>query len=104
MKKEITEFYNRIRSNINNLTDSISNEYENMKKKTLLQNFKDIINYIINFIIKYIYIIVGFIAFLFLFSFLTKSQAPLAVLFRHKLSFYETKPYNIKVQGNALND
>jgi hypothetical protein len=104
MKKEITHFYNKIRSNINNLTDSISNEYENMKKKSILQNFKYIMNHIINFITKYIYIIIGFIAFLFLFSFLTKSQAPLAVLFRHKLSFYETKPYDIKVKGNVIND
>ena len=46
MKKEITHFYNKIRSNINNLTDSISNEYENMKKKSILQNFKYIMNHI----------------------------------------------------------
>ena len=104
MNNKIKELYNIIGSNINTLSETISNEYENMKKKSLLQNFKDIMNYIINFIIKYIYIIVGFIAFLFLFTFLSKSQAPLAVLFRKKLSFYETKPYDIKVHGNALND
>jgi predicted PurR-regulated permease PerM len=104
MNKQITDLYKIISSNINNLSDSISNEYENMKKKSFFQNFKDIMNYIINFIIKYIYIILGFIAFLFLFSFLTKSQAPLAVLFRHNLSFYETKSYDIKVKGNVLND
>lgn len=86
MENKITQIYNRV-------SKDILKDYHRIKKQSVYENLSDIINYIS----KYIYILVIIFIILMLITFLTYSNAPIAILIRDNLSFYKTKDATLSI-------